>query len=387
MLADLRRVVEELDIPVAGDAIAEVLAVQSVLDARLAEAVAAYDRAELWDLDGSTSMVGWLRDSGGMTSRAATRLASTSKRVSKLAAVAKAWSDGTLSSGQVEAIVANLRPNTIDLFASHEAELVPVLAALSVTDTAKAMREWAARADAEGPEPAEPERSLHLSRTLDGRCVLDGDLDAEGGQVVATALNLAETADAPAEPPRTPSRRRADALYDICRTFLDFQRTHVGGRHRPHLNVIVHEDDLATGGGGRFADGTPADDATIRRLACDAALHRVVVGSRSAILDYGVATRTIPAPLWNALVIRDEHCRFPGCDRPPRWCEGHHVRWASNGGPTNLGNLVMLCARHHHRLHQPGWSATLRDDGLLTVTCPDGMTRKTGPPLLVPRRC
>ena len=76
----------------------------------------------------------------------------------------------------------------------------------------------------------------------------------------------------------------------------------------------------------------------------------------SAVLDYGTSTRTIPAPLWSALVVRDEHCRFPGCDRPSVWCEGHHV------------------------LHQPGWHAKLRPDGTFEVTGPDGVVRRTSPP-------
>ncbi len=117
---------------------------------------------------------------------------------------------------------------------------------------------------------------------------------------------------------------------------------------------------------------------------CDCALHRVVTSGRSAILDYGVATRTIPAPLWSALVIRDEHCRFPGCDRPSQWCEGHHVVWVTHDGPTELANLVLLCARHHHRLHQPGWHAKLRPDGTFEVTDPNGRVRATSPPRLEP---
>src|SRR5918911_831927 len=48
-----------------------------------------------------------------------------------------------------------------------------------------------------------------------------------------------------------------------------------------------------------------------------------------------------PAPLWSALVVRDRHCRFPGCDREPGWCEAHHVRHFAHGGATNLANLIL----------------------------------------------
>jgi hypothetical protein len=113
---------------------------------------------------------------------------------------------------------------------------------------------------------------------------------------------------------------------------------------------------------------------------CDSALHRVLTTGRSTILDYGTATRTIPAPLFNALVIRDRHCRFPGCDRPTHWCQGHHIRFWDHGGPTQLANLVLVCARHHHLLHRPGWHAKLLPDATLEITDPHGRHRTTSPP-------
>ena len=57
------------------------------------------------------------------------------------------------------------------------------------------------------------------------------------GATVAAALRLAATDDT--EAVRTPATRRADALVDICRFFLNHQRSHSGGRNRPHLNVVL----------------------------------------------------------------------------------------------------------------------------------------------------
>ncbi len=97
-------------------------------------------------------------------------------------------------------------------------------------------------------------------------------------------------------------------------------------------------------------------------------------------LDYGTATRSISANLFNALVVRDRHCRFPGCDRPASWTDVHHVVHVHDGGPTCPSNTCLLCRRHHRRLHRPGWSADLKADGELVVTDPAARVLTSHPP-------
>jgi hypothetical protein len=213
---------------------------------------------------------------------------------------------------------------------------VPQLARLSVAETAVAMQDWARRAHAvvgDDPAPLPAERSLHLSRILDGRRELSGSFDPEGGAVIATALRLAATGDVDGEPRRSPAQRRGDALVDVCRWYLDHQQHRRDGRHRPHLNIIATLHDLEHRGQGRLLDGTILDPATVQRLVCDAGIHRVITHGRSSILDYGTTTRTVPANLFNALVIRDRHCRFPGCDRPPNGPKPTTSAGSSTAGP------------------------------------------------------
>jgi hypothetical protein len=227
-------------------------------------------------------------------------------------------------------------------------------------------------------------RARYLSGTLDGRGDLSGSLDPEARALAECALRLAETPDVDDEPARSPAQRRPDALVDIFRFFLDHQTNQPGGRHRPHLNVFLDYEDLVdvdtASKGGWLADGTRLDGATIQRLACDAGFHRVVTEGRSTILDYGRTHRDIPTNLFNALVARDRHCRFPGCDRPPVWCEAHHIEHWEHGGPTAIGNLVLCCSRHHHLLHTPGWHIKLLPDATVEVTRPDGRVVSGAPP-------
>jgi hypothetical protein len=348
------------------------------LTAEVGAAVGQFERSGEWAAEGAVSVVAWLRGRG-MAAGDAARLAALGRRLSRLPVLAEAWTSGALSGGQVKAVLAAVPERRLALFAEHEPAVVPALAGLDVADTARVMAEWAARADAlDGGGPGEdgPRREVRLSRVLGNRFALDGDLDAEGGAVVERALALADSGDFSVPAPR----RRADALVDVARYFLDNQRERRGGRHRPHLSVLV---DAA--GGDLPEHGVRVGGATVERLLCDCALSRVVIerlgDGRPAVLDYGTSVRTIPAPLWAALVVRDRRCRFPGCDRPPSWCEGHHVRWFSRGGRTALDNLVLLCTRHHHLLHaKSGFEAKLLPDGEFEVTLPNGVVRTTRPP-------
>ena len=149
--------------------------------------------------------------------------------------------------------------------------------------------------------------------------------------------------------------------------------------------MIVHLDHLLAGRGGECPDATVIDGASLGALSCDSVLHRVLVAGRSTVLDYGTSTRTVSANLFAALVVRDRNCRFPGCDRPASWCDAHHVVHVADGEATCPSNLVLVCSRHHHRLHQPGWSATLGDDAELVVSDPEGRHRTSHPPGHSPR--
>ena len=107
--------------------------------------------------------------------------------------------------------------------------------------------------------------------------------------------------------------------------------------------------DLQTGVGvGDVAGGGTLPAAALRRWACDTGIIPMVLGADSQILDYGRQTRVVSSGLRLYVVARDGGCVFPGCDRPPSWCECHHRIHVINGGPTKPENLDLLCVRHHH---------------------------------------
>ena len=101
----------------------------------------------------------------------------------------------------------------------------------------------------------------------------------------------------------------------------------------------------------------PLDPADVEAMLCDSAIGRVVTGPDSEPIDVGRARRLFPAAIRRAIVARDQHCRWPGCEKPPGWCEAHHTEAWEHGGDTSVATGILLCTRHHHFLHaHPTWT-------------------------------
>lgn len=85
----------------------------------------------------------------------------------------------------------------------------------------------------------------------------------------------------------------------------------------------------------------------------------VVFRGDSVPLDVGRKNRFVTEYQRHTLTTRDHGCAFPHCDRAPRWCDAHHVRHWLDGGDTDIGNLVLLCRRHHRLLHHSEWEVRM----------------------------
>src|ERR1044071_9120629 len=126
MFPDLASAIDTLAVPVDGDALAEVLALRDRFEARVCDAVCAFDDTNEWDrAEGCASLAAWLRVRGRMTAGDAGRLAKTARRLRHLPTLRQAWLDGVVSGGHVAAVVANLSDRTAPLFAQQEDDLVP----------------------------------------------------------------------------------------------------------------------------------------------------------------------------------------------------------------------------------------------------------------------
>jgi Domain of unknown function (DUF222) len=214
-------------------------------------------------------------------------------------------------------------------------------------------------------------RYLNLTPTGDGMTKLDGLLDPESGRVVRNALAHLARAERTDGTGRTPGQRRADALVDLCDAYS--KGTVTGGRERPTVNVACSLENLEDRAGrARTTTGETLSAEALRRIMCDANVNRVVLNAESKIIDFGRAKRLINDNLYQALVVRDQGCRGPDCDRPPEWCDGHHiVHYGDGEGETKQQNVALLCRYHHHLLHEGGWTVHWQHTTLV-FTSPTG---------------
>ena len=380
MLDQLADAIESLEITPRHDELVAAFAWSDRLEAKVTSAFGDYVRVGGTELDGATSPARWLEHEARLTRADARIVALTALRVNELRETSAAWRDGCLSTGQVHTIANHVTAASLSAMAEAEAVLVPQLAQLGIADTNAVMTHFARTATADGFEPVERAGTLQHTQTGDGTWHLTGHLNPIDGLVIDQALNIAITDNADGET-RCHSQRRADASVAVHQFFLDHHTEALTARRRPHVTMVLHGDHLADGTaeadhGGRV----PIVGSAIERLLCDCEIGRAVLSATGELLDYGRRTRTIPRPLRHAVETRDRHCRHAGCDRPGSWCEVHHVNPWLRGGHTAIGNLVLLCSRHHHRIHQPGMVARLDPDGTLHITDPNGRTSTTHPP-------
>jgi Domain of unknown function (DUF222) len=132
--------------------------------------------------------------------------------------------------------------------------------------------------------------------------------------------------------------------------------------------------------GAELAWAGPISGELARRLCCDAMITRVVTDGASQPLDIGRQTRVVPTGMRRALLVRDRHCQYPGCDIPGQWCDAHHLDHWALGGATKLANLVLLCPYHHTRLHLSGHWLRRRPDGTIELITDDLPDHHTDPP-------
>jgi hypothetical protein len=275
-------------------------------------------------------------------------------------------------------VAGRLDPELRPGFDNAAVDLVASSPELPVDTFARAVRRLADRAaeDHGRSRAIEQRAASELSTWTDrnGMGHLRATLDPERFASVVNAISrqskaLAASAKAAGEPVVLGRALDADALVELVQ--------HGNGRSgRPEITVVVDADTLTRGPHEHSVretlDGAELAFDTVARLCCDAVVRAVRLDEEGVPIDVGRRHRTATRAQWAALGSIHDSCAWSGCDRPLSWCQAHHVREWENGGPTDLDNLVPLCTKHHHAVHEGQWTVKLVPDRTLRIFCPDG---------------
>jgi hypothetical protein len=347
------------------------------LEAVFASGVRRFDKSGEYAADGALSLIAWLKWKCKLSGAAAAERVEIARQLDKLPKTEAAFASGDLGYEHV-ALMARAAQH-VGAAAVRQAEST-LLQAAQTHDPGQFVsvaKNFEHRIDAEGAlneaNRAHARRYLHLGEPQDGMVRIDGLLDAEDGATVRSALQAFMKPSKDDE--RSHGQRQHDALIELCRQRAGGKRD--GAGPRPQLIIRASLDTLAGIPGapaGELEGGGTVPAATVQRIACDSAIARIT-GQGELEHELNHATRTIPPSTRRALEARDQHCVFPGCDRPLNWCDGHHLVWWIKGGTTTLPNLALLCRRHHRMVHEEGWSLE-RKGGCFKATPP---TRRVMP--------
>ena len=357
---------------------------------RLLELIEELDAEKPWRHASMPSCAHWLNAHCGIdlvTAREKVRIAHALPR---LPLIRESFRRGELSYSKVRAI-------TRVAGRENEAALVEMARASNAAHVARhvaSMRQADRLSESKAAYDAYRHRTLTCRVDDDGTLVFEGRLPADQGALLVQALDRAmEWLARDGSDPQSEGGyfrdvpqavRRADALAILAERFLadpPDARADLSTADRFQVTVhasaeaLLEHGDVDADDPPRVEDGPVIAAETLRRIACDSAIVRILE-SDGEPLDVGRKTRVISPALRRALKRRDRGCRFPNCTST-RFVDGHHITHWADGGATRLDNLVLLC-RHHHRLLHEGMYYVVKDGAHLIFCRGDGEVIPTG---------
>jgi Domain of unknown function (DUF222) len=357
----------------------EMLATYERLGAQVALKIAAVEATGEWAADGAVSFSAWLRHHGRLSHAGAREWQRHGRFLRRFPALEAAARDSRLSATQIRFIRNACRPQLEAILEEQQEALVEILAGLDAGDTQRACHVWQLRATAliDAPLPTERERQLRFGADSTGAIVGNFVLPGQAGSEFAQAVKTATTWDG-ADDARTTTEKQADALFEIAAFYNKNHEVPGTPRNHPHVELSLDASTLHDRPIAIDSNGNIVDPITTDTMLCHCAMHQIQRNNH-AVLAYGRSQYTVSHSQFRSVAARDGGCRFPGCDRPVRFCDAHHIKHWRHGGPTDHDNLLLLCSRHHHHVHRNQLDVKLLPDATVEVTWSDGRQRTSRP--------
>jgi Domain of unknown function (DUF222) len=330
-------------------------------------------------LDNCLSAGAWLAEHTHVVRSEAETRRLTVRLQDELTSFGVALTLGEIGLAHVRLLARIVTKERLDIARRDEEVLLNAARTLDPSRFARALRVWQQLCDDElhdptGADQIEARRKLRLAALADGMWRIDGDLDPATGEALATVLDQIMGKPA-ADDDRSIGQRRHDALGELARSVL--ANGDIGTCHGESaaVTVIVQANGVAS-----TSAGMVLSKIDLGVTMCDAVINRMTVDPNGRPFDIGVFNGSIPIRNRRAVIARDHHCRAPGCDRPARWSDIHHMRHRAEGGTHHPDGLVLLCRYHHRLTHKECIDMYMDVDGVTVIfTWPDGRTARSSP--------
>ena len=316
--------------------------------ARFTHKLRNFDLANAHAASGALTLTAWMRVNLKMTGTQAAQQLMLARQLDALPKTASALASGEISYHHAAVIASSARKLGVDVVAQHEETLVTCAKEVDPFSLSKVTEHLEHCVDPDGSlsffERQYERRTLQLNRMADGMYALRGIFDREGGAIIASGLEALTPPRRP-DDDRTAGQRRADAMVEAF----------TSGAEKPLLTVIAGVGTLYKQPGspaGELRDQLTIPAEVVRRIACDCTEQHGHVCEDGIQVHLSDQVQSIPPKLRRQLELRDRHCRFPGCDRPPSQCDAHHLKHRAQGGKNVMENLALLCRRHHRYPHE-----------------------------------
>ena len=323
---------------------------------------------------------------GGVSSKEAKQKERRAEALEQAPSLADKLETGEVTAGHADAladVTSRLDADTRAAFFGHQELLADDAARRTPEEFAKNCRDLIRSIERDqGLERDQRQRrDTRLTKNIDrdGMYTINARLHPELGHAIFNALDT-ETAKLVTEGgDRTIDRAgvAAEALGNLVTGGHQAIRPHEA-EIRLHIDEARLTNDTDTGI-CEYDDGTPIPLPTVQRLICNGHIVPIIINTDGTVVDVGRTQRIANRAQRRALRAMYPTCAFHGCDITFNRCEIHHIHYYELGGKTDLDNLIPLCSRHHHVVHDLGWTLELDQHRTLTIRDTNGNIHATVP--------